>query len=233
MGHRILHRRPAVRIRRGTLVAGALVTVAVTLAACGSPSGTGVASLKNTTTTTTATPSTNSAAGAGGGGSQPISAGGSSSPQAHTSLGMAGVTVQLSQCMRAHGLPNFPDPNSEGQVTLNGVDPQSASFEAAQRACAKYEPNGGKPPTAAQQQAMVAQALKFSECMRSHGVAGFPDPKISDNGGRVSISIRIQAGSGGSSLDPSSPTFQKAQKACQLLAPGRIPAGAVGGKTAR
>ena len=51
----------------------------------------------------------------------------------------------------------------------------------------------------------VAQLLKFAECMRSHGVTGYPDP-----------------GSSGLSAapDPSSPAYQAAQKACKSLMPG-------------
>ena len=132
--------------------------------------------------------------------------------------GWAGSAFNSPRCMRTHGMPNFPDPNGQGQVQMSGVNPQSPSFEAAQRACAKYSPNGGKPPTAAQQQQAEAQALKFSECMRSHGISDFPDPQVSSSGGHVSIGIRISAGKS-SDLNPNSPQFQAAQKACQSLAP--------------
>jgi len=47
-------------------------------------------------------------------------------------------------------------------------------------------------------------ALKFSECMRTNGVPNFPDP----NGQGV---IRGDSSEG---LDPTSPAFQKASKAC-------------------
>ena len=48
--------------------------------------------------------------------------------------------------------------------------------------------------------------LAFSACMRAHGLKDFPDPS---NGG-----LQIQS-SPGSDLNPSNPTFQKAQQACQ------------------
>ena len=57
---------------------------------------------------------------------------------------------------------------------------------------------------------MQAQLLEFSACMRAHGLKDFPDPS---NGG---LQIRVQPGS---DLDPSSPQFQNAQKACQRYAP--------------
>ena len=57
---------------------------------------------------------------------------------------------------------------------------------------------------------MQEGALKFSACMRSHGVPNFPDPEISSGGG---VGIRI--GGKGSGIDPNSPQFKAAQKTCQ------------------
>jgi hypothetical protein len=59
-----------------------------------------------------------------------------------------------------------------------------------------------------------AQALKFSACMRSHGEPNFPDPEISNGG--TSIRIRVTPASG---IDPGSPAFQDAQRACRAFAP--------------
>jgi hypothetical protein len=54
--------------------------------------------------------------------------------------------LQFSQCMRAHGLTNFPDPqfNSGGGRLLfrgggSGLDPNSPAFKQAQAACAQYQ----------------------------------------------------------------------------------------------
>jgi hypothetical protein len=59
-----------------------------------------------------------------------------------------------------------------------------------------------------------AALLKFSRCMRSHGVPNFPDPT---NGGGLSLV--------GTGVNRNSPAFQSASKACQSLMPG---AGGVG-----
>jgi hypothetical protein len=52
-----------------------------------------------------------------------------------------------SACMRAHGLPNFPDPNFSGggaQIQLGpGLDPSSSQFQAAERVCRHLLPGGG------------------------------------------------------------------------------------------
>ena len=197
-----------------------LAVLAVILAGCGGKSAApGVANL-GTTTTTGGTTTGASPAGSGGNGG---TAGGSSGGALRLAGG--GKTIaQFSSCMRSHGEPNFPDPDAQGNLNISpsaGIDPSSSQFQAAQRACSKYLPNGGQPPSPAQQAKMQQQALKFSACMRAHGVPSFPDPDFR-NGGK--IAIRIGPGSG---IDPRSPQFQAAQKACVGLLPGKAgPGGA-------
>ncbi len=84
---------------------------------------------------------------------------------------------------------------------------------SAQKACQHLMPLGA-PMTAAQQQKLTAQALKFTACMRSHGIAGMADPVVSATG----ISQRIPDG-----FSPHSPVFQSAQRACRKLMPGGPP----------
>jgi hypothetical protein len=127
----------------------------------------------------------------------------------------------FSACMRKHGVPNFPDPDSNGNIKITGgrdshggtfgIDANSPQFRKAQKACRKLQPNGSRPSP--QEQARMQQrALKFSQCMRSHGVPKFPDPQFSPNGG---TEMKI-----GQDVNPNSPQFKAAQKACQKLVPG-------------
>lgn len=54
---------------------------------------------------------------------------------------------QMAKCMRENGVPNFPDPGPKGEVALDskmGIDPESASFKAAEQKCDKYMPDGAK-----------------------------------------------------------------------------------------
>jgi hypothetical protein len=51
--------------------------------------------------------------------------------------------------------------------------------------------------------------------MRSHGLADFPDPTVSDGGVQLSLGDKRS-----SSLNPNSPGFQAAQNACQSFMPG-------------
>jgi hypothetical protein len=122
--------------------------------------------------------------------------------------------------MRAHGVANFPEPNAQGVMQGSGIDPGSATFQAADKDCRHLLPSGGQP-SAAQQAKAMAQALKFSQCMRSHGASGFPDPQ-SQPGGGIRISIRSGQGS---DLSPQNPQFQAAQKACQGIMGGPLGGG--------
>jgi hypothetical protein len=60
----------------------------------------------------------------------------------------AAQKLKYSQCMRANGVSNFPDPDKNGGFSLqqgSGVDPQSQAFQTAAKACAKYQPQGVQP----------------------------------------------------------------------------------------
>jgi hypothetical protein len=194
---------------RNTITLTVLATAVLLVAGCGgSSSSPGVAHLGSSTSS----------------GTDP--AGGSSSPESESSASAQQKIIAFAHCMRTHGVPEFPEP-SEGRLLVHssdhnghvtGVNPQSAQFQAASKACAKLSPKGGKPPSPAEQAKMQEQALKFSQCMRTHGVPSFPDPDLSRGGG---VGIRIGGKQGGPSrIDLSSPQFQAAQKACQSIMPG-------------
>jgi hypothetical protein len=165
------------------------------------------------------------AAGCGGGSADPqvasvatTAAAATTQPASTGDGGKATANTQtFSACMRANGVPKFPDAGSNGGIAIDassGINPDSAQFKAAEKACQKLAPTGGKAPSAAEQAKSHEQELKFSACMRSHGVPRFPDPVFSDGGRRTQL--RIDAKSG---IDPNSPIFQAAQKTCQKLLP--------------
>jgi hypothetical protein len=109
------------------------------------------------------------------------------------------------QCMRTHGAPNFPDPTSQGIVSdaQAKITPQ---ILATYRQCQTLLPPGDLQLTEAQREQLTTQALKRAECMRAHGVLNFPDPGAPP----------LAPGS----LDPNSPVFQAAARAC--LGPGQF-----------
>lgn len=130
--------------------------------------------------------------------------------------------LRFSQCMRANGVPNFPDPGSGGGIQIavgSSLHPQSPAFQAAQKKCRKLLPGGppgGHKPTAAQ----FAAALAFSRCMRTHGLPHFPDPLASVPAGSGPIlSLRGMMFKPGPDLDPRSPGFQQAASHCGLNLP--------------
>jgi hypothetical protein len=131
---------------------------------------------------------------------------------------------QFAQCMRAHGVPNFPDPNGNGiQITPNsGVNPQSPAFRTAQNDCKRYLPNDGQPPVTSP--GSRAAALTFAKCMRAHGVPSFPDPLTtapsSPPAGAVAIiELRGMAFELGPGINPRSPAFQQAATDCGIRLP--------------
>jgi hypothetical protein len=181
---------------RVTLFAATAACLAVVTTGCSkSSAGPSVAQL--TTPAATAAPS----------------ADGSSAPNGSAApTGGAGL-LAYSECMRAHGVPDFPDPVGDSLQVKAGpgsdLNPNSPQMQTAQKACQSLQPGGGKGGTISP--AQQAQALKYSACMRSNAVPNFPDPVFSNGGAQLKIT----------NIDPNSPQFVAAQKACQSLQPGR------------
>lgn len=143
-------------------------------------------------------------AGCGGGGSAPKAT-------SSAALGSAATgspyqqALAYAECMRTHGAPSYPDPDSQGQFPES---PQNqAEYNApqsARTACAKYKP-AGPTLTPQQEQQALAQGLKMAACLRSHGFPEVPDP----SGGKYVV---IPAG-----VDAQSAQWQAATKTCQKL----------------
>lgn len=130
-----------------------------------------------------------------GGGSR---AGARSSPAAASTRSPS--VVAYSACMRAHGVPNFPDPDSSGRLPKGDAVSFGVSdsrLQTARRACRHLLPHtdGSLDPASLQQcllagecpQALVQRALtemrNFARCMRTSGVPNWPDPTTGENGG--------------------------------------------------
>lgn len=172
--------------RRSHLWVAAAVALGVTAAGCSG--GSTISSAGSRSATTTAT-----AGGSGSSGSTPLA-----------------QAVAYSQCIRSHGVPNFPDPvltpsGGYGYRTA-GIDPSSAAFQGALQAC-KGLPSPwnstGQELSPAQQQAW----LDWARCIRAHGVPDFPDPTFS--GSEVHDS----------DVGSSSPQLHEAMDACKSQVP--------------
>jgi hypothetical protein len=125
--------------------------------------------------------------------------------------------LEFSECMRAHGVTNFPDPAKLpsspppiGATFLgNGPNPNTSPiYRAASAACRRYAV--AEPVTPAGAAEMQAEQLRYAQCLRAHGEPGFPDP--SANGGFVVPK----------SIDENSPVFRRAERDCVSVQP-RLP----------
>lgn len=135
---------------RVAVAASAAAVLALLMAACGGSAGSHVAQL-GTSTTQSSSPS-----------------GGSTHDQA----------LAYARCIRSHAVPLWPDPESSGLFDKSKLTPRqlgvgSSQIAAAEQGCRSLLPTY----SVTQQSHVLAQALRFSRCMRAHGATNFPDPE--------------------------------------------------------
>ena len=113
--------------------------------------------------------------GAGCGSNAPSDTGTTSSPGAGGAEKATdqNKAVKFSECIRGHGVPHFPDPDSKGEYVF-GIDVTPAVWQKAVDACKDLEPPGALSGKRSPKQ--QSAALRFAECIRSNGVKDFPDP---------------------------------------------------------
>jgi hypothetical protein len=120
------------------------------------------------------------------------------------------AALKFARCMREHGV-DLPDPQGGrgGGFVIGGAgakfDPDDPLFKRAQGACQKFLAAARPNLTPDQRREQQEQALKFTRCMRTHGV-DIPDAVVGGGG-----TVRIGPGK---EIDPTEPRFQRAQKAC-------------------
>lgn len=147
-------------------------------ASCGGRSGSHVAQLSTSTQSTQGTSSSNS------------------SPAAHPNEALA-----YARCMRSNGVPNYPDPDSNGNLRKGDARAfgiSASQYQAAEHACGHLLPSGGGASltqclmTGDCPRSVVQPALDegrtFAQCMRSHRVTNWPDPTV-DSLGRPSFQV--------------------------------------------
>ena len=153
--------------------------------------------------------------------------------RAHVVAGLA-----FARCLRSHGLPNFPDPTTSGQLTHEmlanaGINVHQPAVVQAADACVSVthgvitkaavarfaagesSSSSGGPPTQSQMQQGQQDAVRFAQCMRSHAVPNFPDPTSPQE-----FKLSLSPSSAGNAR---SPAFQSAETACQHLLGGGPP----------
>jgi hypothetical protein len=154
--------------------------------------------------------------------------GSSGKPNRPSEARLESAGLRFSDCMRSHGVPNFPDPTATGQgISIrftpgSGIDPFSPGFKAAQSTCHRLLPGGGPGAQGPPSPQARSQMLAISTCMRAHGIADFPDPTTrpptsgiySNVMGHDGVFLAIP-----SSINPSSPAFESAAAACRFGPP--------------
>lgn len=167
-------RRSKGRLRRAVSIAGLFVGIAVILTACGGGSDAG------------STPT------------------GQGSPASAAPASSQSGAVTFAQCVRSHGVPDFPDPQN-GHFLISGSDQNNPNFQTAVQTCQHLLPGGSA--TNGGSGSNSSAELAFAHCMQTHGVPSFPDP--SSNG-----ALGIPPG-----VDANSPQFQSAFQTCSPLLP--------------
>lgn len=144
--------------------------------------------------------------------------GSSPSATAPTSTTAAGAesAVAYSQCMRSHGVPDFPDPDRTGLIPSTQVKNLTTSPAVIRRAddhCHTLYPTqpGINAPFSSQQK---HDYLSAAACMRQHGVPAFPDPVFSGS----QVQLPIPPG-----VDTTSPQFTQARQLCAKKIPAGLP----------
>jgi hypothetical protein len=132
--------------------------------------------------------------------------------------GPAAELVKYAQCMRSHGITDYPDPSGAGNSISIGssaqagsgggnnsdLNPDSPAYQAASQACRSLAPGGSV--SAGQLVQDVAAGVKLATCMRAHGFPSFPDP-TSQNIFNIP-----------SSIDMNSSEYESAISTCQSKA---------------
>jgi hypothetical protein len=127
--------------------------------------------------------------------------------------------LAFAKCMRAHGVPNYPDPRPPSQIPPTHTtepapsggftaNPNSPGYQTASNDCRSLA--DATPVTQVQTNQMAVSQLKFASCMRAHGVPSFPDPtSTGDIGSDGAIS----------GMNQNSPAFQSAEETCSKFRP--------------
>jgi hypothetical protein len=123
--------------------------------------------------------------------------------------------------MRSHGVTNFPDPASTGEIpkpaVVSALEAVGKSLgAAAQHACNHLVPAGGLSgqPVHTITPKDRQDYLEAAACMRSHGFPDFPDPTFTSTDAQVNLPP---------SINQNSSQFTSAATICTRLIPAGLP----------
>ena len=174
----------------------ALAACSLLAAGCGGGGSPGVANVASSTAASTTAGATTTQTGA-----------------TTTQTGTIASAFAFARCMRSHGIPGWPDPDSHGFFDKAKLRPLGLSVSRVRA----LEEGPCNIPLPSHQTYTITPAdradyLTAASCMRSHGFADFPDPTFPNNDVRLTIP---------SSIDTNSPKFKSAATTCtKLIRPG-------------
>jgi hypothetical protein len=162
-----IHPERLTRLPRARLLAAAALLTGVLVTGCGGSSAGPSATV--------------------GGASAPAStaaASGGEASSGSTAQATGPSPLAFAKCMRANGVPNFPDPKPRGGAGFSipaGTSSAAPAFRAAQAKCQRFMPlpGSGPGPNTGPSAYTMAKLVKIAQCMRQHGVPQFPDPRTS------------------------------------------------------
>jgi hypothetical protein len=137
-------------------------------------------------------------------------------------VAFAVAMLALARCMRANGLPRWPDPTSGGafdKSELQATGYGQAEVRAVEDGPCKNTLPTAAPSTSASPTISVQQQQDYINavaCMRSHGFTNFADPTFSEG----HVTLVPPPG-----VDTNSAQFAQAQHTCQQLIPTGLPYG--------
>ena len=87
-----------------------------------------------------------------------------------------GQALTYVRCIRAQGVPNFPDPSPGGRLPNipSSIDTAAPAFRSAQKACAGLMPGGSASGSSPETERLGL--LAAARCIREHGFPNLPDP---------------------------------------------------------
>ena len=156
------------------------------------------------------------AAGCGGSSAPGVAVSGGTTTIQYGASGAQAAALALARCMRTHGVPDWPDPESNGAFdkgTLRQLGLPLARLRSIQdRYChVDFEnPGAAQTITAAERD----DYLKAAACMRRHGYPSFPDPTFPGH----TVTVDVPAG-----IDQASSRFRSAATICTKLIPRGLP----------
>jgi hypothetical protein len=125
------------------------------------------------------------------------------------------AALAWAECLRSHGIPNFPDPIAGHKAQFPdsagpSLGSNAPSVLSAEQSCKGLHAAivGASSSESGSRTNQDAAFLEFARCMRAHGVPNYPDPNYGKNGRPISPNLASHG------IDPRSPAFTNAARAC-------------------